>query len=86
MCDMMGFAGSSSHVSLSSREKTDNHEEKRSPSRAWADPSLAVVLVLLGSMLWQMRAMCAWESGMTVRITARVSEAGNPPPPYLELP
>lgn len=58
--DIMGLAGSSSHVSLSSREKTDNQEENRGPSRAWADPALAAVLVLWLPMLGPHDVPGAW--------------------------
>lgn len=45
---------------LSSREKTDNQEENRGPSRAWEDPALAAVLVLWGPMLGPHDAPGAW--------------------------
>lgn len=53
----MGFGGKIFPF-ISSGRKIDNHEERLSPSGAWADPSLAMVLDSLGLMLWQVGGIC----------------------------
>ena len=50
--------GGKTFPSISSGRKTDTMKRGVSPSRAWPDPSLAVVLDPLGPMLWQVGGIC----------------------------
>ena len=64
----MCFGGNFSHLYTSSQGKADNHEKNTSPSRAWVDPSLVVVLVFLGPVLWWIRVICDSGKGVVVKV------------------